>query len=250
MANIIRCVLPDGVHRFKPFTVADYRDFLLIRNDLQHKSYEEQKKVLNEMLADYFGDYPETLRPYMFMKVFTGSIGKTKIPVMFTCPTCEKQKQVLFDLSQPDLVEPTITVAGIDVAFKYPEKEYDDKAAMIYDCIKAIKYNDKWYDWKELSEDNQIQVIEAIDFTTFEKVYTQLTPMRFELKMKCCEIRTNIYEDILSVFKLLINPDEIFSFYQINHTLVKSSYDLGSIMNMIPIERSIALSLVEKDNKK
>ncbi|MGZ7259794.1 T4 family baseplate hub assembly chaperone, partial [Streptococcus pyogenes] len=51
MANIIRCVLPDGVHRFKPFTVADYRDFLLVRNDMQHKTYEEQKVIIKELLA-------------------------------------------------------------------------------------------------------------------------------------------------------------------------------------------------------
>ena len=38
MANIIRCKLPDGVHRFKPFTVEDYRDFLLVRNDIEHRS--------------------------------------------------------------------------------------------------------------------------------------------------------------------------------------------------------------------
>lgn len=250
MANIIRCVLPDGVHRFKPFTVADYRDFLLVRNDMQSKSFEEQKILVDELLADYLHEYPITLRPYIFMKIFTGSIGKTKIPVGFTCPVCEKNKQVLFDISLKDLVEPQLDVAGITIYFKFPDYEYEDKAAMIYDCIKSIKHEGEIIDWKTMSPDNQIQVVEAIDFTSFEKVYSQLTPMRFELKMKCCDLRKNIYEDILSVFKLLINPDEIFGFYQINHTLVKSDYDLDSIMKMIPIERSIALSLVEKDNKK
>ena len=250
MANIIRCVLPDGVHRFKPFTVADYRDFLLVRNDLRTKSPAEQKQVLDEMLEDIFPEYPVVFRPYMFMKLFTGSIGKTKIPVSFVCPTCEKEKSVLFDLSQKDLKRPEIEVAGIKIFFKFPEREYEDKAAMIYDCIESIEHEGAIHSWMSLSKDNQLQVIDAIDFGTFELIYKQLTPMRFELNMRCCETRSNIYDDILSIFKLLLNPDEVFSFYQINHTLVKSHYDLDSIMNMIPIERSIALSLIEKDNKK
>lgn len=250
MANIIRCVLPSGVHRFKPFTVADYRDFLLVRNDMTHKSPEEQKQAIDEMLEDYFHEFPVSLRPYIFMKVFTGSIGKTKIPVAYTCPKCDKVMQTLFDISLKDLPEPSVSVAGIDIYFKFPEKEYEDKALMICDSIEAIKYNNTRVQWDSLSVENQEKVIDAIDYETFESIYKQLVPMRFELKLKCCDLRTNIYDDILSVFKLLINPDEIFSFYQINHTLIKSSYDLNSIMSMIPIERSIALSLIEKDNKK
>lgn len=53
MANIVRCEMPDGVHRFKPFTVADYRDLLLVRNDMNNKPVEEQKQLLDELLEDY-----------------------------------------------------------------------------------------------------------------------------------------------------------------------------------------------------
>ena len=126
MANIIRCVLPDGVHRFKPFTVADYRDFLLIRNDMTHKSLEDQKQALDEMLEDYFPQFPSSLRPYIFMKVYTGSIGKTKIPVSYTCPKCDKSRQTLFDISLKDLGEPSVSVAGIEIFFNFPEKEYEE----------------------------------------------------------------------------------------------------------------------------
>lgn len=249
MANIIRCVLPDGVHRFEPFTVKDYRDFLLVRNDLQSKEYDEQKVVLDELLADYFSEYPKVFRPYLFMKLFTGSIGKTKIPVGFACPVCGKEKQTLFDISLNDVKAPVIEVAGIKIYFKFPDEDYEDKAVMIYNSIKGIEHEGKFYKWEELEDDNKLQVIDAIDFTTFETIYEQLSPMRYTLRLKCCNTQTRIYEDILSVFKLLINPDEIFQFYQINHVLVKSSYDLQSVMQMIPIERSIALSLIEKDNK-
>ena len=57
------------------------------------------------------------------------------------------------------------------------------------------------------------------------------------------------YTDIVDVFKLLVNPDEIFTFYQINHTLVKSNYSLNSIMKMIPAERGFVLKLIEKDKQ-
>ena len=81
MANIVRCELPDGVQRFKPFTVEDYRDLLLVRNDMNTKSEEDQKQLIAELMDDYFHDHPVEYRPYIFLKVFLSSIGKTKIPV-------------------------------------------------------------------------------------------------------------------------------------------------------------------------
>ena len=58
MANIVRCELPDGVQRFKPFTVEDYRDLLLVRNDMNTKSEEDQKQLIAELMDDYFHDHP------------------------------------------------------------------------------------------------------------------------------------------------------------------------------------------------
>ncbi|ANA49533.1 baseplate hub assembly protein [Salmonella phage vB_SnwM_CGG4-1] len=249
MANIIRCVLPDGVHRFKPFTVADYRDFLLVRNDLLNKSSDEQTNILNELLNDYFHEFPETWRPHIFLKVFTGSIGKTKIPIAFSCPICGKKKQTLFDLSLDDLKSPEVEVAGIKIYFNFPNKFYADKAQQINDNIRSILYNGTEILWENLSDEDKLQVIDAIDIDTLEKIISQMTPMSLTLKMKCCKTTTIKYEDFLNIFCLLLNPDEVFSFYQINHMLVKNQYDMNSIMNMIPVERSIALSLVEKDNK-
>lgn len=250
MANIIRCALPNGVHRFKPFTVADYRDFLLVRNDLLNKSPDEQVTILNELLEDYFSEFPETWRPHIFLKVFTGSIGKTKIPIAFKCPICEKKKQTLFDLSLKDLKMPTAEVAGIKIFFNFPDKFYEDKVQLISENIKSIEHQGREIPWNELTELNKIQVIDAIDLQTLESVISQMTPISLVLKMKCCKTTAIKYEDFLNIFCLLLNPDEVFSFYQINHLLVKNQYDMNSIMNMIPVERSIALSLVEKDNSK
>ncbi|MGQ3469434.1 T4 family baseplate hub assembly chaperone, partial [Xanthomonas campestris] len=73
MANIVRCELPDGVQRFKPFTVEDYRDLLLVRYDMNTKSEEEQKQLIAELMDDYFHDHPAEYRPYIFLKVFLSS---------------------------------------------------------------------------------------------------------------------------------------------------------------------------------
>ena len=250
MANIIRCKLPDGVHRFKPFTVADYRDFLLVRNDIEHRSPQEQKEIIADLIDDYFGEYPKTWQPFIFLQVFAGSIGKTKVPVIFTCPKCSKEKTAPFEIYQKELVEPELDVAGIKIRFSFPEKFYDNKALMISENIKEIYYNDEWYPWNDLTEENQIQVIEAIDIDSLEKVIASMNPINLTLRLGCCERHVKTYTDILEVFKLLVNPDEIFTFYQINHSLVKSQYTLDSIMQTIPVERGIALTLVEKDHKK
>ncbi|QBP35532.1 baseplate [Phage NC-G] len=250
MANIVRCEMPDGVHRFKPFTVADYRDFILIRNDMNNKSPEEQKQILDELLEEYFGEYPVSWRPYMFIELYTSSLGKTKIPIRYTCSKCEKDRQVLFNLKQTGLVNPTIEVAGLKLTFKFPEIEYHDKSELILNTLQSVEDENGVYNWTDLSEEDQLAVIDAIDLSTLEDIVKQTSPIHFELKYGCCNRRTITYTDILEVFKLIVNPDEIFLFYQINHLLVKNNYSLESIMQMIPIERGIALSLVEKDLKK
>jgi hypothetical protein len=68
--------------------------------------------------------------------------------------------------------------------------------------------------------------------------------------LSCCERTTLVYDNLESIFNLLINPDEVFPFYEINHILTKNNYSLDAVMNMLPAERSIVLKLIEKDNKK
>ena len=250
MANIIRCVLPDGVHRFKPFKVSDYRDFLLVRNDMLTKSEEIQIDLIDELAGDYFGEYPKSWQSYIFLSVFTGSIGKTKIPIVYDCPICGKTHKKLFNISQDDLVNPRIKIdENAELIFKIPENIYHDSAKMIYDNIEIVIFNDIEYKWDELDEDTQSNIIDMIDIEKFEEIVKKLKPIHFELVLKCCDTRTIVYDDLMSIFKLLINPDEVFSFYEINHILTKNSYDLNAVMNMLPAERSIALSLIERDRK-
>lgn len=250
MANIVRCVLPDGVHRFKPFTVADYRDFLLIRNDMNSKTPEEQEQSLNEIIEDYFPDIRAAWRPYVFLQVFTSSIGKTKIPVAYECPKCKAHKKTLFNIKQNDLINPVIETAGIKIHFKFPDNDTDDLVELIKDNIHSVSDSDSTYLWEDLDDEQKLSVVDAIDADSFESIVKAMKPIYFELKLNCCEKRTIVYSSVLELFKLLIHPDEVFTFYQINHVLVKNSYDLNSVLNMIPVERNIALSLIEKDIKK
>ncbi|ARW57616.1 baseplate [Kosakonia phage Kc304] len=250
MANIVRCKLPDGVHRFKPFTVADYRDFLLVRNDMNTKSKEEQIELIDELLADYFDEYPKSWRPYIFISVFTSSIGKTKIPVSFECPTCGAKKRFMLNLSQEPLVAPVIETSGIKIKFKYPDEINEDLVELISKNIDTVQDSDSEYKWSELDDETKVQVIDSIDYKAFESLVKKLKPLHIEVSFKCCSEYKFVYDSLIDIFKILLNPDEVFSFYQVNHLLVKSHYDLNSVMAMIPIERSIALSLVEKDLKK
>lgn len=252
MANIIRCKLPDGVHRFKPFTVADYRDFLLVRNDMISKSYDEQQEIVSELAADYFGDYDPSIQKYLFLHVFTGSIGKTKIPVTFECPTCGKVHRKLFNIStESGISNPTIELNDdTKIVFKFPSREYDDSTKLILENITGIEFNNEKYEWESLDSETQMNVIDMIEIEKFEEIVKRLKPIYFELKLKCCGDHNIVYDDLSSIFNLLINPDEVFPFYEINHILAKNNYDITSIMNMLPSERSIALALIERDNKK
>lgn len=250
MANIIRCKLPDGIHRFKPFNVADYRDFLLIRNDMLSKDSNEQSEIVNELAEDYFGEYPKSWQQYLFLNVFTGSVGKTKVPIVFECPTCGKKQKRLFNLSQDDLTHPTLILdGGVELSFRFPDEVYTDNAKLVMENIVSVKHNGNTYKWQDLSRETQDNIIEMLDFEKFESAVKNLKPLHFEMVISCCEKHTIVFDDLASIFKLLINPDEVFPFYEINNILIKNNYDWNSIMNMLPAERSIALSMIEKDSK-
>lgn len=251
MANIIRCTLPDGIHRYKPFTVSDYRDFLLIRNDMINKTMDEQEEIVNELASDYFGDLPKSWQQYVFLNVYTGSIGKTKIPIVFECPKCGKTHKRIFNIEQKPLLNPELELnESIKLKFKFPDETVDDLSKLVLNNIDSVIYYETEYKWGDLDDETKNNIVSLIDLEAFEKMIKQLKPIHFSLKLKCCDVEKSIvYDDLHSIFGLLINPDEVFSFYEINHILVKNNYSLEAIMKMIPVERSIALSLIEKDKK-
>lgn len=247
MAKTIRCILPDGVHRFEPFTVADYRDFIYIRLELEEHDLDEQAKILDEVTQDYF-DLPESYRHYAFLRKFLASIGKTKFPILVTCPICGEEHQTIFTIEQDDLEEPVIQVSNIKLKFKFPDKDYDNLTNLVLDNIKEVENDGQIYNWADLPKDRQDVIISLIDMKTFEQIVRRLKPIYFTLRSKHCgKIHEVVFSNLLSIFKLLISPDEIFTYYQINHLLAKHGYDLTAVMNMIPAERGYALSLVDKD---
>lgn len=251
MANIIRCKLPDGVHRFKPFTIADYRDFLLVRNDMVANPDDDHAAIVDELTQDYFSEYPKSWRHYVFLNVFTGSIGKTKIPIVYECPICGKAHKRLFNLSQEPLVAPRLKLnETVELIFKFPDETFDDSAELVMNSISTVIHAGTEYNWTDLSKTTQDDILGLLDLDKFEEIVKKLKPIYFEMVLTCCEKNLLVYDNLESIFKLLINPDEVFPFYEINHILTKNSYSHDAIMKMLPAERSIALKLIEKDNKK
>ncbi|ASD52102.1 baseplate hub assembly catalyst [Pseudomonas phage PspYZU05] len=250
MANIVRCQMPGKIIRLKPFNVSDYRDLLLIRNDLDTKDPATQKTLIDEMLEDYFGNHPESWRAFMFLKTYSTSIGKTKIPVSFKCPECGSKKLARLDLEQPLLESFEIESNGVKIGIKFPDK-VEDIVDMILNNIEYIEYNGIKSEWSKLSDNDKSSVVDLIECDKLEEISKRLKPINITTELKCCSFRSTIhYDNMLELFKLLLNPEEIFAFYQINHMLVNKNYNLADVMNMMPVERSIYLSLIEKDLKK
>lgn len=257
MVNIIRCVLPSGVKRFSPFTVADYRDFLLLRNHMMTLPEEEHQTIIDELLEDMFLELPKAHREYAFLKVFSGSMGTTKINLSYTCPICGHVHPKILNIAQEDFVEPSITLGNVTLKFSIPEEFIEDTVEMVISNIKEVIIQNKTYKWLDLSEEHREQIISAIDLDTVDKIVARLRPVNFSVNFHCkqteeCKQKTKrkvVYDNVLSVFKLLINPEEIFSFYDINHTLNNSGYEYNSVMGMSPAERSMILSFIERDKR-
>lgn len=246
--NVIRIKMPDGgAKRFKPFTVKDYRDFLLVSADMKGNPSEEQL-ILDELLEELYPDVDPIFREYIFMNVFTSSIGKTKLPLSFKCPTCGKEKRILLNLAVPALQPIVLETAGLKIKFKYV-KPSTDYAKTFLEAIESVSDGDNEYAWTELPEEVRDQVIDSISFSEFETIVKKMHTILIEQKIKCCDTHELRYTDLLGLYKLILNPDELFTFYRINHLLVKSSYTFGDLMDMLPVERNIALTLVEKDVK-
>lgn len=257
MVNIIRCVLPTGVKRFKAFTVADYRDFLLLRNHMMTLPEEEHQIIIDELLEDLFQEYPKAYREYIFLKVFSGSTGSTKIHLSYTCPICGHVHPKILNIAQEDFVEPSITLGNVTLKFKIPEEFIEDTVEMVLTNINEVVISGETYKWADLGEEYKDQIINAIDLDTVDKIVSKLRPINFKVNFHCKQTeeckektkRTVVYDNVLSVFKLLINPEEIFSFYDINHTLNNSNYEYSSVMSMSPAERSMILSFIERDKR-
>lgn len=250
MSGIVRCELPDKVYRVNPFSVSDYRDLLLIRNDMEGKTRNEQEIILSEMLEDYFPSEKKSHRAYIFMKRFTASIGKTFVPVKFVCPTCNTTKLTRLDLSQASIKDYEIcTYNGVKIKIGFPDI-FSEISEMISDNIKSIEIDGHIYLWDDLSEEEKLQVIDLIPAELLSEIEKKFKPVQAKFTASCCKSTEVSYDNFLDLFLIILNPEEIFSFYQVNHLMIKKNYSLQDLMGMLPVERSIYLSLIEKDLKK
>lgn len=251
MANIIRCKLPDGIHRLKPFTVEDYRDLILVRADLDNHDDKEQKLILEELLEEYFPDLPKVWREYAFLLTFTSSLGNSIIQFVIECPKCGKKHPAALNLRLAPLTNPSVPVANIIANFKFPESNDSTDVDLILNNIKSL--SDKTgneYPWDQLEAESKNDFIDAIDKATLEKILKKLKPFNFSRNFSCCDIHHQLkYDNLLDIFKFLLGKDDAYSFYQINNLMVKHNYEYGAILKMLPIERSFALSIIEKEIK-
>lgn len=252
--KLIRCELPDYVYHCNHFKVKDYRDFILIRNDIETHPVDKRIEILDEMLGDLFPDVEAKFRSYVFINAFTSSIGKTKIPLTYTCPDCGTEHNHTLNLETPKLEYPSIQVQNLTLHFDFPEKDSLDLASMFLSCIRYIEQNGKRYEWAALTGDQQSTIINAISIKDLENIIKKLNTLRFVFPMKCKNEKCGynkevVYNSFLAIFSLIINPDEIFTFYPTNHSMVHNNYTYTEIMEMMPVERSIILSLIEKEKK-
>lgn len=245
--NIIRIKLPRGTRRFKPITVSEYRDLLLIRNEMRSKP-EEKTEIFSELLEEMFPEYTPFEREHIFLVVYSGSLGKSLVDATFTCPICKSTHNMRLKLTQDPLKTPELTVNNITFKFRMPDST-GSPDELFNNTIDRIYDGQAEYYWDELDEEQHEQLIDLISFDEFTELSKAFKPISVNQKISCCKDYDISFDNMIDLFEVLVNPEEIFNFYKINRALVRHDYSLTDIMGMLPIERSIVLSLVEKELK-
>lgn len=244
--NIIRIKLPSGTSRFRPITVSEYRDLLLVRNEMKSKPAEKHE-IFSELLEEMFPNHTPFEREHIFLVVFSGSLGKSLVDATFTCPKCGAMHRLRLKLTQEPLRNPELTVNNITFKFRMPESTGSpDK--LFENTIDRIYDGHNEYDWDDLVDQHD-ELIDLISFEEFVDLSKSFKPIHVNQKIQCCKEYDISFDSMIDLFEVLVNPEEIFNFYKINRALVRHDYSLADIMGMLPVERSIILSLVEKELK-
>ena len=252
MSNIIRCKFPDGVRRFPMFTISDYRDLLMLRADIELHSKEEQEELMEEILETYFPDVESNYREYVFCAVFLSSIGNTVIPMIVNCPICKKPITIRGNFDHPGLSNIRVkTKYGISLLIRFPSDKNVDIIDYIEENILEVSDDENTYKWENLNPKEKDAIFSIIDKDIIQEIIKKSRPINFNIHTYCCNEKIDIeFNDILSIFKILVHPQELINFYTVNHRMISYNYDLNSIMSMLPIERNISLALIEDDLKK
>ncbi|UYD57618.1 hypothetical protein OFDDKENP_00242 [Aeromonas phage B614] len=244
--NIIRVKLHGRTVRFKPFTVEAYRDLLLIRNEMRSNP-EERADIFNGLMEEMYPEYTPFEREYIFLNVFIGSMGKAMVDATFKCPRCKKQHRLRLKLTQEPMKAPTLKINNITFKFRIAEKS-DSPDETFRNTIDKISDGENEYSWDDLVDQHDA-LIDMISFDEFAELSKEFRSIKVQQTIQCCVKHELVFDNMMDLFEVLVNPDEIFNFYKINRALVKYDYSTADIMGMLPVERSIVLSLVEKELK-
>lgn len=241
----VRFNIFDDKYRFKPFTVKDYRDLLLVRAEL-----EDDDKALDDLLEYLFSDIDINYRPLAFMKRLIASIGKDKLKMRFKCSKCEKEKMFIFNIETKhvDYVEYTVPKTNIKLKVKPSLLNTEQDSFEFLDNIYEVS-TDLSIKWTDLSKSDKDQIYNALDLHDINSI-KEKSLIKYSYNTKCCESKSvNIY-NFLDMYKILFTIDEIFDFYKTNRILNTKGYSNNDLMNMLYVERSIALSLILSEGRK
>lgn len=257
MLKPIRIKLPDDmVYRTKPFTVKTFRDLLLIRHQLVGDI--DSALAVEETLNDLFPDAPEKYRPYIFLMVYCESRGIDELQLNLPCKHCDKKSIVSVKLRPEPLKSPELKLNDqITLKYKFidPSDIEDlDFIEIINKSLVSVVIGQEEFDWNlDFSEEDKDLMIDSIDINAYQKYVEGLStiPKIYIDSLKCCEpaIEDGLIEvplqTVLDLFLFVLNPEEINLYYRSNRVMVNSGYSMIDIENMVPMEKTITLKLIE-----
>lgn len=233
---IVRFNVFDKKYRFEPFKVKDYRDLLLLRAELN-----DDENTMRDYLEFEFPDIDPEYRGLAFMRRYNASVGKDKIKMVSGC--CNKE--FFFDTATNHVsyIEYKIKDTNVKLKLK-PIKYVDDFIEVLNKSLVSI-ITDKEYYWNDLSQIDKDNVLSIINLKDLEEI-RELVVIKYSYTLRCCN-KVNYITSFDELFKVLFDIDEIFNFYRLNRFLVKHGYSNNDLMEMLTVERSIALSIIYKE---
>lgn len=243
--EIIRFNVFDKKYRFRPFTVKEYRDLLLVRTEL-----DEDETALNDLLEYLFPDIEQDYRSSVFMKRYIATVGKDKLKMKYRCSTCDKNNMFIFNIKTDNIELKQYDVKKTNISLLIrPSILKEIKPKDFLENIEEVIIDQIHYKWIDLSDQEKEQVYQALDMVDINDIKEQ-TLLYYQYKNKCCNDREVKIYNFIDLYKILFTVDEIFEFYKTNRILTNKGYTNADLMDMLYVERTIALSLVYNEEKK
>lgn len=243
--DIVRFKIFDKKYRFSPFTVKEYRDLLLVRAEL-----EQDSTALDDLLEYMFPDIDHNYRWFAFMRRYIATVGKDKIKMKYKCSSCEKSNLFIFNIKTDSIEYKKYDVRKTNLRLILkPSVKTDISSLEFLDNIYKVVTDDKEYIWDDMSDDDKKQIYNSIDLIDINNM-KDLSLLSYEYKTRCCNERIVKIYNFIDLYKILFTIDEIFDFYKTNRILTTKGYSNNDLMDMLYVERTIALSLIHNEEKK